>query len=137
MYDVANRDTFNSIEHWMQQIRKFASENVSMILIGTKSDLPVVDGKTATTDQHLPSSAWPRSTNREISYDEGKAVADFYGIPFIECSAKSGEGVDMAVLTLAMDVLRTKKGCASSGVLLPQYEQRRAPIQENSWCTVS
>lgn len=39
-----------------------------------------------------------------IDFEQGKALADEYGIKFIEASAKSNIGVDDAFITLAKDI---------------------------------
>ena len=57
----------------MSDIDKFAKEGVFKILVGNKSDL---------TDK------------RQVSKERGKQLADAYGIPFIETSAKSSENIE-------------------------------------------
>jgi Ras-related protein Rab-8A len=37
-YAVNDRETFQSLENWLKQIKMHASENVIKILIGNKSD---------------------------------------------------------------------------------------------------
>ena len=57
----------------MSDIEKFAKEGVFKILVGNKSDL--ID-------------------KRQVSKEKGKQLADSYGIPFIETSAKSNENIE-------------------------------------------
>ena len=57
----------------MSDIEKFAKEGVFKILVGNKSDL--ID-------------------KRQVSKERGKQLADSYGIPFIETSAKSNENIE-------------------------------------------
>ena len=57
----------------MNDIEKFAKEGVFKILVGNKSDL--ID-------------------KRQVSKERGKQLADSYGIPFIETSAKSNENIE-------------------------------------------
>ena len=59
------------IRNWMRNIEQHASEGVNKILIGNKADM---------LDKKI------------ISKDQGQALADEYGIKFIECSAKSNIG---------------------------------------------
>ena len=39
MYDITNRNTFNSVAGWMDSVSEHASPNITMILVGHKSDL--------------------------------------------------------------------------------------------------
>ena len=36
VYDVTSRDSFDNVRVWMQEIEKFASENVNKLLVGNK-----------------------------------------------------------------------------------------------------
>ncbi len=69
MYDVTDRNSFNNINNWMVQISQHADLAVNKILIGNKADM--LDSKV-------------------VSTEEAQALADKYGIPFFECSAKAG-----------------------------------------------
>ncbi len=57
----------------MNDIDKFAKEGVFKILVGNKCDL--VD-------------------KRQVPKEKGKQLADSYGIPFIETSAKNNENIE-------------------------------------------
>ena len=70
MTDVAS---FEHVKSWMNDIDKFAKEGVFKILVGNKCDL--VDA-------------------RKISKEKGKQLADSYGIPYIETSAKNNENIE-------------------------------------------
>ena len=52
----------------MQEIEKFANNNVCIVLVGNKCDL---------TDR------------RQVSTEEGQELASYYNIPYLETSAKS------------------------------------------------
>jgi GTPase SAR1 family protein len=53
----------------MEEIQKYAMDNVALILVGNKCD-----------DEE----------NRKVSTEEGKILADRYKMTFFETSAKSG-----------------------------------------------
>jgi len=38
VYDVTNRDSFEEVRQWMQEIETFASQNVCRVLLGNKCD---------------------------------------------------------------------------------------------------
>ena len=68
VYDVTRKSTFNHIHSWLTDARGLTSPNTVIFMIGNKSDMH---------DQ------------RDVSYEEGKAVADENGLMFLECSAKT------------------------------------------------
>lgn len=50
VYDVTDQDSFNNVKQWLNEIDRYASENVNKLLVGNKSDLTskkVVDFNTA------------------------------------------------------------------------------------------
>lgn len=71
-YSTIDKTSFENIERWVSQIETHAPQNVSKVLIATKSDL---------------------KDSRMVSVEEGKNLAAKYGIPFMEVSAKEGTNV--------------------------------------------
>jgi Ras-related protein Rab-1A len=50
VYDVTDQDSFNNVKQWLNEIDRYANENVNKLLVGNKSDLTtkkVVDTATA------------------------------------------------------------------------------------------
>ena len=80
VYDVTDEKSFNNIRTWYANVEQHASEGVNKILIGNKCDM---DDK------------------RVISEEQGRALAQELGIPFVETSAKSGINVEDAFISLA------------------------------------
>jgi Ras-related protein Rab-8A len=89
VYDVCDERSFNSmglwgadvdIRTWFQNVEQHATEGVHKILIGNKCD-------------------W--TEKRVVSEDQGRALAQELGIPFIETSAKSNINVEEAFFSLA------------------------------------
>jgi small GTP-binding protein len=81
-YACNDRESFNSIANWMQQIKTHANEDVCKILVGNKSDLP----------------------DRQVTYEEGKKLADSYGIKFYETSAKDDLKVNDTFYAIAKEI---------------------------------
>lgn len=71
------------IRTWFQNVEQHATEGVNKILIGNKCD-------------------WEEK--RVVSTEQGQALADELGIPFLEVSAKSNINIDKAFYSLAADI---------------------------------
>ncbi len=39
VYDVTDRESFDNVREWMQEIENYAQKNVNILLIGNKNDL--------------------------------------------------------------------------------------------------
>jgi small GTP-binding protein len=72
VYDISNRNSFDNIDSWVDDINNFAPEKCVVILVANKTDL---------ADQ------------RVVSFQEGKNKADKYGFLFYEVSAKLGDNI--------------------------------------------
>uniref|UniRef100_H3CBZ9 small monomeric GTPase n=1 Tax=Tetraodon nigroviridis TaxID=99883 RepID=H3CBZ9_TETNG len=85
VYDVTEQASFDNVRLWMDEIERYACEDVSRLLVGNKSDLlaqKVVDAAAA------------------------QDLASCLKIPFLETSAKNSENVEKVFLTLASDIHR-------------------------------
>lgn len=71
------------IRTWFSNVEQHATEGVNKILIGNKCD-------------------WEEK--RAVSTEQGQALADELGIPFLEVSAKGNINVDKAFYSLAGDI---------------------------------
>mmetsp|Transcript_12083 Transcript_12083/g.13599 ORF Transcript_12083/g.13599 Transcript_12083/m.13599 type:complete len:131 (-) Transcript_12083:184-576(-) len=72
VYDCSERRTFEAINSWMDQINTYAHKDVLKVLISNKVDLE----------------------EKDVSSEEGKELAEKFGIQFFETSAKTGEKVE-------------------------------------------
>lgn len=84
VYDVTDEKSFGNIRNWIRNIEQHATESVNKMLIGNKCDM--VDRKVIDTER-------------------GQALAEEYGIKFMETSAKNSINVDKAFITLAKDIM--------------------------------
>ena len=80
VYDISVKNSFDNIPKWISFIRSI--ENTTLILCGNKIDLE----------------------KREVSKEEGEALAQKEGIPFYETSAKTGDGIKSMFYNVVSDL---------------------------------
>merc|ERR1719379_1650371 len=84
VYDVTRRATFDHILPWLNEANVYCDDNVVKMLVANKIDEP-----------------------RQVSTEEGRALAREKNMLFIECSAKTKVGLQQAFEELAQQVLDT------------------------------
>eukprot|EP00743_Colponemidia_sp_Colp-15_P000747 GILK01000826.1.p1 GENE.GILK01000826.1~~GILK01000826.1.p1 ORF type:complete len:205 (+),score=29.79 GILK01000826.1:166-780(+) len=87
VYDVTNKESFDHVEEWLSEVNRYASENTSKLLVGNKCDM---------------------ATEKAVDTDTAKRFADNLGIPFLETSAKNATNVDLAFLTMAKELMKSR-----------------------------
>lgn len=92
VYDISDRKTFEQLERWKTEIREQLPD-VPLVLAGNKMDMP-----------------------RQVTREEGQALADAWGIPFLEASCLSGQGVRDFFVLLAESTKRMAPGLNRSSI---------------------
>jgi len=83
VYDVTDDDSFNNVKQWLNEIDRYASENVNKLLVGNKSDL---------------------IQKKKVDFETATAFANEMSIPFLETSAKTATNVEQAFVTMAQEI---------------------------------
>ena len=83
VFDVTDQESFDNVKQWLNEIDRYASENVNKLLVGNKSDL---------------------TAKRAVEYNTAKAFADQIQVPYIETSAKNATNVEQAFMTMAAEI---------------------------------
>ena len=72
-YDITNKQSFDNIQEWINEVKNQVSDKVLLVLVGNKIDL---------------------EKERIVNYDEGKKFAEDNDMLFIETSALNGNGIN-------------------------------------------
>merc|ERR1711939_184648 len=83
VYDVTDQESFHNVKQWLNEIDRYANENVNKMLVGNKCDL---------------------TTKKVVNTDDAKAYAETVGIPFLETSAKDSTNVEQAFIMMAAEI---------------------------------
>lgn len=73
VYDITNRETFESAKQWIDDCKNYMAKNVIIVLVGNKIDL---------------------EDKRTVIKEEGQELAEVFGLLFFETSAKTGDNVN-------------------------------------------
>ncbi|CAL9736728.1 ras-related protein Sec4p [Monosporozyma servazzii] len=79
VYDVTDERTFANVKQWFKTVNDHANDDAQLLLVGNKSDMDT----------------------RIVTYEQGEALAQELGLPFIESSAKDDSNVNDIFFTLA------------------------------------
>ena len=83
VYDCTDMETFTNLKQWLEEIARYACDNVNKLLVGNKCDL---------------------NDKRAVDEATAKEYADHLKIPFLETSAKQATNVELAFLTMAAEI---------------------------------
>jgi len=90
VYDITRRETFEHLTSWLEDCRKYSSSDITIMLIGNKSDL---------------------ESSRQVSAQEATAFAQTHGLVFLETSAKTAHNVEQAFINSAKTIYeKVEKG---------------------------
>lgn len=91
VYDCTDRDSFNHIEEWVEEVNKYASVTTSKILLANKCD----------------------EKDQKVTAEEGREKARKLGLGFIETSAKTGQNVEEAFSVMSGNLIKLREQQAS------------------------
>ncbi|KAM3146001.1 hypothetical protein pb186bvf_001979 [Paramecium bursaria] len=85
VFDISNRDSFNNLLQWMDEIKKHASEGAVLVLVGNKLDI---------------------QDNREVSTVEAQALAQKLNIAYIETSSLNSINIEQPFVRIVEELLQ-------------------------------
>ncbi|XP_040294755.1 ras-related protein Rab-19 [Bufo bufo] len=84
-YDITQRQTFESVPHWIHEVEKYGAANLMLMLIGNKSDLV---------------------EKRQILFEEACTFAEKHGLgAVLETSAKEYHNIEEVFLLMAKELI--------------------------------
>jgi Ras-related protein Rab-8A len=106
VYDVTDRDSFQHVRGWSQNVETHGQDGVYRVLVGNKSD----------------------ASERAVSTSEGSELAAELGLQFFECSALANLNVDEVFVATARELLaRRVQSPAQLSLVSPQPVAKCAP----------
>ncbi|XP_039366666.1 ras-related protein ORAB-1-like [Mauremys mutica] len=110
VYDVTDQDSFSNMHLWLEEIGRYASENVNKLIVGNKNDL---------------------TCKKVVDYTTAKEYADALEVPFLETSAKTATNVEQAFVTMAAEIKnRVGSGLPHSDSHQPNPHIQSAPLRQ-------
>ena len=84
MYDITNRETFEHISNWVENIKEICS-SLPIVLVGNKCDMDEL---------------------RIVTEEEGREIAKKYNMSFFEASGKTGINVKEAFYEISEQIIK-------------------------------
>ncbi|XP_034537696.1 ras-related protein Rab-44 isoform X2 [Notolabrus celidotus] len=104
MYDITSSHSFSAVSYWASCIQDGAAENVTVLLLGNKSD----------------------HAERRVTTQEGETLAKEHNFEFMECSAATGENVVQSLETMARMLSQKVDTREEATVLVKEPQKKKA-----------
>ncbi|GAA95624.1 uncharacterized protein L969DRAFT_92754 [Mixia osmundae IAM 14324] len=97
VFDVTHRSSFLALQGWLDDLRTWGEEGITILVVGNKVDLverAAENGRQGASE----------SVKREVSENEAREWAQNEGLEYLETSAKTGENVERAFKQTATEI---------------------------------
>ena len=85
VYDITKKDTFESVDKWINDLKSTGDPKMTIIIIGNKVDL-----------EH----------KREVLKEQGEEKAKSFGCAFLETSAFSGDNIEKGFEMMISEIFK-------------------------------
>ena len=97
LYDITNEESFTKLKEWVELIKEECGRHIKILIIGNKSDL---------------------ESQRAIDKEDAMKYANEEKVQYIECSSKTGEKVEKAIIVLSEKILESTEISMDSSLML-------------------
>ena len=97
LYDITNEESFTKLKEWVELIKEECGRHIKILIIGNKSDL---------------------ESQRAIDKEDAMKYANEEKVQYIECSSKTGENVEKAIIMLSEKILESTEISIDSSLML-------------------
>ena len=97
LYDITNEESFTKLKEWVKLIKEECGRHIKILIIGNKSDL---------------------ESQRAIDKEDAMKYANEEKVQYIECSSKTGENVEKAIIVLSEKILESTEISMDSSLML-------------------
>ena len=103
VYDINNRQSFNNLNYWFEQVDQYCKKNVTIVLIGNKTDKDTREVSTEEVEKFI--------SNRNILFFEVSAYnkEEVYNIFYKSCQLKYMEYTNDNILSNRENNIKLKK----------------------------
>ena len=104
VYDITNKESFNKIKFWINEIISKCPSDTIILIIGNKTDIK----------------------ERVVSYDEGNLLAQKYQIEYFETSAKTGNNITLIFEKLLFEIIKKQNQNETKSFINERSSQRKS-----------
>ena len=113
MYDITQKNTFETVNNWCNQIWEYQKKDFPVILLGNKCDL---------------------ENERQVQREEGEQIANEKGIKFLETSNREGINIKESVKELVDMILKNKKSNWDEGIKNVKLDRKTLKKRKKKKC---
>ena len=110
IYDITDKDSFNSFDKLIEEVEKNAKNNCPRIIVGNKIDL---------------------EEKRQIKEEEGKNFAENKGMVFFEISVKTGENLDNLTLFIIKKIFNLPDDFSGEIIVRKKNINEKKKVEES------
>ncbi|KAJ3439228.1 rab2a [Anaeramoeba flamelloides] len=112
IYDISQRETFNHLNSWLEDVLKHSSPDIEIMVIGNKNDLTEL---------------------RQVEYEEGEKFAKEKGLTFLETSAKENVNIEESFTKIAENIFnQVESGEIVLNSSIKQIQLKNHPIYDEN-----
>ncbi len=113
VYDITNKDSFDRLNDWYDQIKTNAPEHSKCIIAGNKSDL---------------------EDKRKVKKEEGEKFANDKKLKFYETSAKDNTNIDIVFELLSKEIVNDEKGLKKNISSSQVLKKKNTKVEKKNCC---